>query len=144
MKNFLIRQWYNISVYVAGFLGLVLAVGNWSLEGKLILASTIFIFLHFFEEFGFPGGFPWVAIKVELKLEEDDATKWELNSLSSWFGNWWFALAVYILALLLPGVKFLTLAVFLFAFAELLMHGIFFPVSLKKSTTLVLQRLLLV
>ena len=132
MKDTAIKQWYNISVYVAGFLGLVLALGDWTFESKIILASTIFIFLQFFEEFAWPGGFAPMAMKVELKLDSSDPKEWPLNNLSAWYGNWWFALSVYFLALFLPDIHFLTLAVVLFSFAELLMHGLFFPIALKK------------
>ncbi|HFR3770816.1 TPA: HXXEE domain-containing protein [Streptococcus suis] len=34
--------------------------------------------------------------------------------------------------MLLPDVRFLTLAVALFTVAKLLMHGLFFPIALKK------------
>ncbi len=31
---------------------------------RLLLAAISILFLHFFEEFGWPGGFPWMGVKV--------------------------------------------------------------------------------
>ncbi|MCY7150905.1 HXXEE domain-containing protein [Streptococcus gallolyticus subsp. gallolyticus] len=132
MMTRLIKNWYFISVFMAGLFALVLGIGSWNWSQKMILVNTIFIFLHFFEEFGFPGGFPPIAMKTELKLASDDPTEWPLNHVSAWLGNWWFALSVYLLALCLPEVKFLTLTVALFSFAELAMHTLYFPLALKK------------
>lgn len=133
MMTRLIKNWYFISVFMAGLFALVLGIGSWNWSQKMILVNTIFIFLHFFEEFGFPGGFPPIAMKTELKLASDDPTEWPLNHVSAWFGNWWFALSVYLLALCLPEVKFLTLTVALFSFAELAMHTLYFSAGTQKS-----------
>lgn len=92
----------------------------------------LFIQLHFFEEFGFPGGFPLITMLVELKSVETDTSKWDLNHLSAFFGNQWFAVIVYLLPIFCPNIPFLTLAVMIFAFAELAMHLFFFNLSLKK------------
>jgi hypothetical protein len=127
----LIKNWYYISVYIASIFTLLLALGDWSFTQKMIFASMIFIQLHFFEEFGFPGGFPWVGMKVELRIVDDDPRKWPLTNASAFWGNQWFAMAIYLLPLFLPQVKFLTLAVFVFAFFELLVHLIVFNVALK-------------
>lgn len=132
MKNYLIRNWYFISVFVAGLIGLALGLGDWDASQSMILVSMLFIFLHFFEEFGFPGGFAGMAVKAELKLDIDDPQKFPLNHANAWFGNWWYAFSVYFLALFFPNLRFMTLAVALFAFAEFAMHGLFFPIATKK------------
>lgn len=132
MKKWIIKNWYLISAYIAGFFGLALALGDWSFTQKILLGSMIFIQLHFFEEFAFPGGFPWVGMKVEMRMVEDDPKKWPLNNLSAFWGNQWFAVAVYLLPLFIPQVRFLTLAVMVFAFAEILMHLVIFNIALKK------------
>lgn len=69
---------------------------------------------------------------VELKSVETDTSKWDLNHLSAFFGNQWFAVIVYLLPIFCPNIPFLTLAVMIFAFAELAMHLFFFNLSLKK------------
>ncbi|WP_195999759.1 HXXEE domain-containing protein [Clostridium sp. 1001271B_151109_B4] len=127
-----IKSWYYISVYIASMFALILAVGEWTLREKTLLISLVFIFLHFFEEFGFPGGFPWIGMKVEKNINDTNPKNWPFNQIAAMFGNVWFAVVVYLLPLFLPKVRFLTLAVILFAFAEVLMHLIVFNIALKS------------
>lgn len=63
--------------------------------------------------------------------EKDDPRKWPLNNASAFWGNQWFAVAVYLLPLFLPQVKFLTLAVMIFGLIELIGHLIVFNVAIK-------------
>ena len=67
-----------------------------------------------------------------LGSNETDSQKWGVNNLNSLFGNWGFLLLVYILPLFVPNVRFLTLAVVLFAFLECFMHLILFNARLKQ------------
>ncbi len=129
--NKLLKNWANISVYLGALAALIAVLGNWGLREKTILLSLTFIMLHFYEEFVFPGGFAWCGLKVEMGITDTDATKWPLNRPTCLFGNWWCAVLVYILPLFLPHVKFLTLAVVLFAFIEVIMHGIGFNIGLR-------------
>jgi len=126
-----IKNWYYIAVYVAGIFALIVAIGDWNLREKTLLAGLIFIFLHFYEEFGYPGGFPWIGMKIELNIKDNNPKNWPLNQVSSMFGNVWFAVFVYLLPLFLPDVRFLTLAAVIFAFPEVLGHGIIFNIKLK-------------
>lgn len=126
-----IENWYSISVYIAGALVLILCLGSFGIREKMLLTSAIFIFMHFFEEFGFPGGFPRIGMRIELGIKHTYTSKWPLNQVNAMFGNFCFALLVYLLPLFLPSVKFLTLAAAVFAFAEVLMHLIFFNIKLK-------------
>lgn len=127
----LLKYWAHISVYIGAAFALVATMGEWDLRMTTLLISTTFIFLHFYEEFVFPGGFAWCGLKVEMGITDTDATKWPLNRPTCIFGNWWCALLVYILPMFLPDVKFLTLSVMLFAFIEVLMHGIGFNIGLR-------------
>lgn len=131
VKDKIIKNWYYISVYIAGFLALTLALGDWPIREKMLLGGAVFIFLHFFEEFGFPGGFPYVGVRVELGLKDLDTRKWPLNQVNAFFGNYCFAVLVYLLPLFLPQVSFLTLATALFAFAEVILHLLVFNIGLK-------------
>ena len=96
---------------------------------KLLPATIAILFLHFFEEFGFPGGFPWMGMKVLMGSKEMNSTKWNYNNLNSMFGNWSFLLPVYAAALVLPDVHFLLLAAMIFSLLELVMHLILFNVK---------------
>lgn len=132
--KYVITRWYEFSVYLAALAVLVLGLGasHWNTQQVALLLSFVFIQLHFFEEFGLPGGFAWGAIKVELGKVDDDVSKWSLNQLSAFFGNQWFAVAVYLLPLFGPSWSWAVLAVFIFAYAEALMHFVMFNVGLKR------------
>ena len=60
MKKFLLRHFYNISLGI-GIVALIGAIIFWKdmsfLQGLAVLNFAVINF-HFFEEFGFPGGFP--------------------------------------------------------------------------------------
>lgn len=127
----IINNWHNISVFLAGAFALVAILVPMGTVNRLLLAAYAVLFLHFFEEFGWPGGFPLVGMKVLMNSSESDSSKWGVNNLSSMFGNWGFLFLVYILPLLLPSVRFMTLAAFMFLFAEVLMHFVIFPIRLK-------------
>lgn len=131
MKKKFFDTWYCVSVYIAATFVLALVLGNWDIREKMLLGSSFFIFLHFFEEFGFPGGFPYVGMKVELRITGMDPRHWPLNQANAMFGNFCFAVLVYLLPLFLPDVRFLTLAAAIFAFAEVLMHLVVFNIALK-------------
>lgn len=126
-----INIWHYISVYLAGLTALIALFAPVDPVQKCLLASITVLFLHFFEEFGYPGGFPLMGMKVMMNSDEMDSTKWDCNNLSSMFGNWGFLLLIYVLPLILPNVRFLTLSAMLFLFAEVFMHLILFPVKLK-------------
>lgn len=126
-----INNWHFISVYLAGLIALIIFFVPMSPVQKCLLASIVILFLHFFEEFGYPGGFPLIGMRVMMQSDEPDSTKWNCNNLSSMFGNWGFLILLYVLPLALPSVRFLTLSAMMFLFAEVLMHLILFPLRLK-------------
>ena len=128
----IVNNWFNISVYLSGATALLAILLPIGIVQKLLLASISIRFLHFFEEFGWPGGFPWMGVKLLLGSDEMGSSKWNCNNLSSMFGNWTFLVMVYLLPVCLPGVRFLTIGALMFNFAELLMHLVLFNVRLKK------------
>ncbi|MBP3088384.1 HXXEE domain-containing protein [Corynebacterium sp. sy017] len=130
MKKF-VNNWQIISIFLAVLTGILAIVGPWDFTQRIILALIVCLFLHFYEEFGFPGGFPYMGVKVLLGRDEQDPKKWDANNLNSIFGNWGFLILVYLLPLFLPGIRFLTLAAVIFAFLELFMHLILFNVKLR-------------
>ena len=131
MKKF-VNHWHIISVFLAVVTALVLVFGSWNFTQKIILALIVCLFLHFYEEFGFPGGFPYMGVKVLLGKDEPDPEKWGANNLNSIFGNWGFLILVYFLPLFLPSVRFLTVAAIIFSFLECFMHLLLFNVRLKS------------
>lgn len=127
----IINNWHNISVFLACAVALIAVLVPMDVVTRLLLASIFILFLHFFEEFGWPGGFAYMGMKVMMHSGEPDCSKWGVNNLSSMFGNWGFLVLLYILPLCLPGVRFLALSAFMFLFAELLMHWVLFPIALR-------------
>lgn len=113
----IVNNWHWISVYLAGATALIAILVPMDEVTKLLLAANSMLFLHFFEEFGWPGGFPWMGVKVLLGSDEMDPAKWDCNNLSSMFGNWGFLFMVYVLPIIFPGVRFFTLAAMMFLFA---------------------------
>lgn len=129
----IINNWHYVSVFLAGLTALLAVFLPVNDTQKCILAADTILLLHFFEEFGFPGGFPLMGIRILMGSDEMDKTKWSCNNLSSMFGNWGFLCLVYILPLFLPGVRFMTMAAMLFLFAEVFMHLILFNVRLRTK-----------
>ena len=130
-RNF-VNQWAEISVYTAGVVALLAILPPLTMTQKLLLASIVFLFLHFFEEFAWPGGFAYMGVKVLLGKDEPDQTKWNCNNLSSMYGNWFALTLVYVMPLCFPNLQVLTLSAMLFNFMELFMHLIAFNVRLKR------------
>lgn len=128
----IVAHWYELAIYIAAGIAMVLALGAWSFEQRILLLSLCLLHIHFFEEFGFPGGFVWGGLKVENGQVDPDVGKWPLNMLSAWWGNEWFALSVYTVPLFLPQYHWLILAAVIFAFAEVLMHVVVFNVGLRS------------
>ena len=93
MKHSFINNWYNWLVYFAGASTLVALFLVEDITAKLLWMSVSVLFLHFFEEFGFPGGFPWIGMKVLMNSNEMDSARWDCNNLRSMFGNWGFFLS---------------------------------------------------
>lgn len=130
-KHKFLYNWYNISVYIAGLLAVVLAIGNWDSRQKMLLGAAAIIFLHFFEEFGFPGGFAPMGMKVEMHNTDPDPHHWSLNQLNSIVGNWYCAIVIFILPLFLPNVRFMTLAAAIFGLVEFFAHLFLFNIACK-------------
>ena len=130
MKNF-VNNWAAISLALAAVTALIVSFGDFDFTQTILLWLIVCLFLHFFEEFGFPGGFPYIGMKVLMNSREKNPARWGANNLNSLFGNWGFLFLVYVLPLFVPSVGFLTLAAILFSFLEFFMHVVLFNFKLK-------------
>lgn len=130
VKNF-VNRWQVVSLILAVILVPIIILSPLEFTQKILLSLIVCILLHFFEEFGFPGGFPYVGVKVLLNSNETNPRKWGANNLNSLFGNWGFMLLIYVVPLVITEIKFLTLAAILFSFLEIFMHAILFNVKLR-------------
>ena len=128
----LVNNWHHISVYLSGLFALLAVLLPVDIVIRLLLLSSALLALHFYEEFGWPGGFPYMGVKVLLGKDERDPSKWNCNHLSSMFGNWTGLVFIYLMPVFFPNVRFLTMSAMLFNFMELFMHLVLFNVRLKK------------
>ncbi len=131
MRN-LVNHWHEVSAFLGGAVAVcaILFVGDPTQQ--CFFAAIVAMLLHFYEEFGFPGGFPLMGVRILLGSDEPDSTKWHCNNLNSMFGNWMALLLLYIVPVLLPSVHFLTLSGMMFLFAEVLMHLVLFNVRQRS------------
>ena len=128
----LINNWYIVSLLLAVILAAFAFVEREDGTRLFLLASGAVLSIHFFEEFGYPGGFPLLGVRVMLGSDETDSTKWNCNNLNSWLSNWLCLLLVYLMPLILPNVHFLLLSAIILSVAELMMHLIIFTLRQKK------------
>ena len=131
MKKF-VNNWHVISVYLAVAVALAAAFIPGDILLKLQLASISLLLLHFYEEFGVPGGFAYMGVKVLLGKDERDKSKWNSNNLSSMYGNWLALAAIYVLPVVIPSARFLVVGAMLFNFLEVFMHLLLFNVRMKS------------
>ncbi|MGN1389197.1 MAG: hypothetical protein ACI4WR_06085 [Bulleidia sp.] len=54
MRERILRHWYEISAWIAEILIMNAFPGNFDQRMKTLLILQAFLFLHFFEVFGFP------------------------------------------------------------------------------------------
>lgn len=127
----IVNNWYTVSIGFAAVFAVILFTGNWDARQKYLLASAAFLCLHFFEEFGYPGGFPYMGVKILLGSNEMDPTKWNVNNLSAMLSNWLSLVLLYLMPLFFPGVRFLTIGAIVLSLGEIVMHLVLFNVRLK-------------
>ena len=99
---------------MAIFACLALFWNELSVLQRLSLANLGVIFLHFFEEFGFPGGFPKLANAVLYPSPDAPADRYPLNQNSVMIGTWTFAILFYIPPIFFPNLIWLGLMPILF------------------------------
>lgn len=128
----IVNNWYNISIGLAILFAALALFTNGDAHQFYLLASAAVLCLHFFEEFGYPGGFPLMGIRIMIGSDEPDSNKWDCNNLSSMFGNWSALVLIYILPLIFPEVRFLTATTIILSIAEVIMHLLLFNIKQKS------------
>jgi hypothetical protein len=128
--RFLRRHWYSV-----GLLWAVIAIA-WALFGRLptvqviLLLNFTALMLHQFEEYGWPGGLPWIMNEVGQPLG-GPADRFPLNQNNALFIN----LVAYPLCLLpvfFPDALWLGLAMVLFTLGQFIVHGVVANLKLKS------------
>ncbi|WP_313100590.1 HXXEE domain-containing protein [Epilithonimonas sp.] len=125
--KFLLRHFYNISVFI-GITILVFTFIYWNdlhYLSALALINLAVINFHFYEEFGFPGGFPYFANTIFGYKDSPKPDRFPLNQMSAFLTNWGTALVMYLPPVFFPDKIWLGLAPILFGgVAQLIIHGI--------------------
>lgn len=133
--KFMFRHWYDVSLGIGLliFVGLLVFWGDLSALQRFAVANLGVIFLHFFEEFGFRGGFGKLANTL-LTKDSPEPDRYPLNQLSVWVGNWAFATLFYVPPIFFPNVIWLGLMPMLFGmFGQLLSHAFLNNLALKRA-----------
>jgi len=115
-----LRHWYDVGL---GVCIVVLACGvliQLATLQQILLLSLAVLFLHEFEEYGWPGGLPTFMNGVMRPSEHPD--RYPLNQMNSLVINVPAAYLFYGIAIFYPHVIWLGLAPILFNFLEVLLH----------------------
>lgn len=131
-SSFLLRYWYHIGACVGlvAFIALGIFWQDLSTLQALLLANFGVMCLHWFEEFGFPGGFPYFCNAIRMGSSADKVSYFPLNRRSAIAINYTFGF-VYFLAFCFPNAIWLALGTALFGILECLVHGIYNNLKLK-------------
>lgn len=121
--KFIRRQWYNVAILIAPItIGLAFLLPGLQTLQKILLLNFTALLVHQFEEYGWPGGGPWIRNQVAGKSEQPD--RYPLNQNNAFVINVVFAWPFYLLPVFFPQVVWLGLAPVLFGFTQFIAHGI--------------------
>ena len=129
--QFIRRCWYNLGLALA-----VVAV-VWALLGHLrtvqliLLLNFVVLTLHQFEEYGWPGGFPWIMNEV-IRPRGGPPDRYPLNQNNAFFINVVLGWPFYLIPVFFPDLLWLGLAPTLFGLGQFIAHGIVINRMLKS------------
>lgn len=125
--KFLLRHFYNLSVPI-GIIIIIETIIFWqdiNVLQRLALLNLAIINFHFFEEFGYPGGFPKFANTMFAYKNSPRPDRFPLNQMSAFLTNWGTALVLYVPPIIFPDAIWFGLAPILFGgLAQLIVHAI--------------------
>jgi hypothetical protein len=124
--KFFSRHWHDVGIVSGLIAGVYLAVAwkNLDVLQRIVVLNFIIVVLHQFEEYSWPGGFPYVANKIFIPLMGGSFFK-PLNQLSSAAANCTFAYGFYLLPVFFPHTIWLALGTFIVgSVLQVIGHGI--------------------
>ncbi len=134
MKDFILKHWVKMSLWMglAILAGTLATWSHWHYLQALALLNLGVIFLHFYEEFEFPGGFPKFCNTMFAMKNSPAPDRYPLNQMSALWTNWGTAVVMYLVPVFFPEQIWLGLVPMIFGgVAQLLVHGIVNNVMLK-------------
>ncbi|WP_273735256.1 HXXEE domain-containing protein [Mycolicibacterium septicum] len=133
--KFFTRYWSAVGLVSAVIAGIYLAVAwhNLDVLHRILIANFIIVLLHQFEEYLWPGGFPFVANHIFMSMT---SVMRPMNQLSSAVANCIFAYVFYLLPLFFPSVIWLALGTFIFgSILQVLGHGVLVNYRIRSLTS---------
>tara|TARA_B100002049_G_scaffold229605_1_gene205506 strand:- start:448 stop:1107 length:660 start_codon:yes stop_codon:yes gene_type:complete len=124
--KYLLRHFYNISVFI-GLAIIAYTIYDWDnlhYLSALALLNLAVLNFHFYEEFGFPGGFPYFANMMFGYKNSPKPERYPLNQMSAFLTNWGTALVMYLPPVFFPDKIWLGLTPILFGTMQVVVHGI--------------------
>ena len=129
--KFYCRHWYTVNLIFVPILGgLILKWDIFEMQQKLVLLNLIFLLVHQFEEYGFPGGEPMIMNYVLQGSAIPD--RFPLNQFSAMFTNVFTGVILYGLPVLFPDVIWLSMGPMLFNLGQLFVHGVMTNKIMKR------------
>ena len=127
------RHWYSLGLIPAAVMAAWLA---WNWDGivwmqKLLALNFIVLILHQFEEYAWPGGFPWICNEVLTPKSGGPPDRYPLNQNNAAFINV-FGWLFYLVPVLFPRVIWLGFGQMLFGLVgQVIVHGVIINSKLK-------------
>ena len=116
------RHWYSIGLAFAVLAIMWAVLGDLNTVQVILLFNFVALLLHQFEEYGWPGGFPWIFNEV-MQPKGSRPDRYPLNQNNAFFINILLAYPFYLIPVFFPGVVWLGLAPALFGIFQLVGHG---------------------
>lgn len=127
--KFWIRNWYKVGFIFGIILLLFMMMTNLPTLTKVMILNLVFLFVHQFEEYQFPGGAPIIINKVVYD-EKKNPDRYPGNTLSIMIVNV-SAWIIYLLSIIFSNLTWLLLGVIFFSLFQILGHCIQMPIKLK-------------
>ena len=124
------RHWYTAGLLVAAAALCWALIGDLSRVQVILLLNFIALLVHQFEEYGWPGGGPWIMNEVIQPSDRPD--RYPLNQNNALIVNVFAAYPFYLLPVFFPETIWLGLAPVLFGFSLFLGHGVIANIKLKS------------
>jgi Protein of unknown function with HXXEE motif len=133
MRNYR-DNWFNVGAVLAMAIAGALALSHRRLSRSRLFSALNLaaLMVHQFEEYGFPGYFPGLLNAGVFK--SDKPNRYPLNTNSALIVNAAVGYPFYLLPVLFPKRRSLSLAPVLFGFGQAVFHGIVPPSARRPAT----------
>jgi Protein of unknown function with HXXEE motif len=121
--RFIWRHWYSLGLVLGIVAVLCVLLIDMGTVRVILLLNFVALLLHQFEEYAWPGGFPWIMNEV-MRPKGNHPDRYPLSQNNAFFINVGLAYPFYMIPVFFPDVVWLGLAPVLFGIGQLFMHGI--------------------